>query len=714
LIEDLERGKSLERRLEKAPQFVWNETDPAMLFAPVVRLAPHEQALADELSRMSTTVHAWGTDKRLRALLSQADSSTLAQRLSEDFSLQSQTVATSQSAMPSEEADRWRTAAQKQVAEFIEPLVTAHVAAITRQSSLSVVPLARSSPPLLYRVQWKSDAEKFILLVYSIFGHLPSDLQQREQQADRVAVVHVSADSHESPDESSGTDPLRDALAAIGSEEQYVIRVPLDEGLESQRQPLSWGSRALDEIYLALLWLDQPSVTSSPAQLESQLSQDYALLTSHDGPRLMSLRDAVDVWLDGGDPTLIRVSSLPPTEAALCIALRQTGRVVLSFKDSDIDDEDIWGSGSLSRLLRSGRLVVSSNYQPWRSETAPELALSSAAGRNLLSIDLDDDEFRPYPIQLHDAVIHPMVAGVHLVRLAKILLRRYYDHAVSLLNTAAESGDLQAVTELSVFLAQQNRQASRRWQARLRRLGSSTDMIDAGDRLQEVDPEGAIDLFRAAVGAGSTAAMTRLAVAVATRDREESRHWQSELIKSGSSNEMNIAGDRLREVDPTGAITLYRAAAGEGNTAAMISLVVHLATTEKEESRHWQSELVKTGSSNDLNLAGDGLHEIDPTGAIALYRAAANAGSISAMKSLAVDLATSDKEESRHWQSELIKSGAASEMDLAGDRLKELDPDGAIALYRAAADAGNSFAKRSLKAMLQRAAKEANPGSSEE
>jgi hypothetical protein len=41
------------------------------------------------------------------------------------------------------------------------------------------------------------------------------------------------------------------------------------------------------------------------------------------------------------------------------------------------------------------------------------------------------------------------------------------------------------------------------------------------------------------------------------------------------------------------------------------------------KSRRWQAKLVESGSAEDLDRAGDGLREVDPDGAMTLHRAAA-------------------------------------------------------------------------------------------
>ena len=602
--------------------------------------------------------------------------------------------------MPSEEADRQRATAHKRVAELIEPLVIAHVSEIAKDSSVSLEPLSRATPPLLYRVQWTPESDQFALLVYSTFGPVPSDFRQLERQlVDRVAVVQVISDIDDRAYDASGTDPLMDSLRAIGLREHHVVRMRLDEDMENQRQPPSWGWRALDELHLALLWLDQPTTVNLPRQLESQLSQEYTLLTSGNDPRMMTLLDAARAWLDEGHQTLLRAASLAPSEEALCAAIRQRGPVILSSNGDRVNGEEFLRSGSLTRLFASGKVIVADHLGQWGSDTPLLSAGSSAGGRSVVTFDLED-HYDPFYERAEAAAIHPTVVGVQSVRLARVLLSGYYDHAVSLLTAAAESGDSEAAAELAVVSAQQNRQESRRWQAKLIESGSLNDMNSAGDRLQELDMDGAITLYRAAAEAGDVSARTSLAVVLAPKDKEESRQWQAKLIESGSSIAMNSAGDRLQELDMDGAITLYRAAAEAGDVSARTSLAVVLAPKNKEESRHWQAKLIESGSSIAMNSAGDRLQEVDVDGAMSLYRTAAEEGNTAAMTSLAVMLAPKDKEESRGWQAKLMESGSTAAMDSAGDRLQEVDLDGAMSLYRTAADAGNTAAMTSLAVLL--------------
>ena len=230
-----------------------------------------------------------------------------------------------------------------------------------------------------------------------------------------------------------------------------------------------------------------------------------------------------------------------------------------------------------------------------------------------------------------------------------------------------------------------------------------------GDRLRKLDPDGAIALYRAAAKAGNADSQASLAVILATVDQDESRSWQTKLIESGTAYAINDAGDRLREADPDGAIALYRAAAKAGNADSQASLAVILATVDQDESRSWQTKLIESGTAYAINQTGDRLREADPDGAIALYRAAAKAGNGNSQASLAVILATVDQDESRSWQTKLIESGTAYAINQTGDRLREADPDGAIALYRAAAKAGNADSEASLAEML--AQREPTPGS---
>ena len=701
LVEDLERGKSLERHFDERWKFIWSKSDPALVFAPVVRLQPHEEALVSELSRMGATAGSWAGAEGLRGLLDGQSRFESSLKLGEDLSSQANVIANSQKAMPSEEAEIHRVVAEKRMGDMFGPLVADHVSRIRASSSLFLEPLSRSTPPILYRVRSAEESDRgIVFLHYEMFGSSLSHIPQIEAgKFEKVAVVQVAVDITGPPRKDQFGDLPMVSLAGIGAQEYHIVQTRLDEQIEPNEAGL-WGQRTLDELHLALLWIAGPVQAKLPRQVEAQLPRAVVLLTSETDPRTMTLSEAVGVWLEDGDQNLVVARGLTPSPDALFAAVNEHGFVILNG-EGDNDRSGFLAEESVDRLIASGRVISAQAVLPWDLEGWLSSKVGSRGTRSIAIVDLQG--FLPAPLDTLRApysVIHSVEVGPQRVQFERTVLANYPEHGISVLRGGAEAGETEAMAELAVILAPRERHESRAWQAKLVEAGSATDLVETGDDLRELDPEGAIALYQAAAQKGSPSAMGSLVAMLATNNPEESLRWQAKLIEMGAASELERAGARVRKGDIDRAVALYEAAAQAGSRSAMATLVEILATHNPEESLRWQAKIVEMGSVIELERAGERVRSSDTDGAVALYEAAAKAGSRSAMATLVEMLATLSPEESLRWQAKLVELSDGLWLEEAGRRLRPRNPERAKSLFEAATAAGSSTAQAELERML--------------
>jgi TPR repeat protein len=246
---------------------------------------------------------------------------------------------------------------------------------------------------------------------------------------------------------------------------------------------------------------------------------------------------------------------------------------------------------------------------------------------------------------------------------AVAIAERDPDGAVQLNQAAAEAGDTNAMARLVTLLTDRDdREEAGKWRTRLAKSRDLYKMYEVARTIEHRDPEGAIELYQAAAEAGVSHAWLPLLVLLTGRDPEEAGRWRARLAQSNDTSTMTEIAQTIEEVDPEGAAELYRAAiqqdqaiAEHGNVEAMERLVVLLTGRDPEEAGRWRARLAQ---SNDLGAISDtarAIEDRDPEGAIELYEAAAEAGRVGAMERLVTLLAERNPEESRKWRTQLEK-----------------------------------------------------------
>jgi hypothetical protein len=188
------------------------------------------------------------------------------------------------------------------------------------------------------------------------------------------------------------------------------------------------------------------------------------------------------------------------------------------------------------------------------------------------------------------------------------------------------------------------------------------------------DAEHARALLVDAADAGSPAAMHKLTVDAAERGNvDELRGWVDRLIGSDDANEIESAGDSVRE--RAVAQTLYEAAAERGSAAAMRKLVMILSERDREAASSWTKRLVDTRNRREIERLADGVRATDRDQARRLYEAAAELGSPTAMRHLILDLHDSEPEHARELIERLLESGDVAEIKHVASAVLEQHPD---------------------------------------
>jgi hypothetical protein len=165
-------------------------------------------------------------------------------------------------------------------------------------------------------------------------------------------------------------------------------------------------------------------------------------------------------------------------------------------------------------------------------------------------------------------------------------------------------------------------------------------------------------------------------------ENEGVERWTTELIAARDWSAVHVAVQDLD--DPALTARLLEAAAEAGDTEAMALLMSGPGDTER--AQRWEEPLVASQDWEAVTHAGRDVADSDR--ALRLLEAAADAGYVEAI-SLLVASPRFDRDVGDRWMPRLIDTGDAPWLWDAAQTLDPSEPERALTLHRAAADAGD-------------------------
>jgi TPR repeat protein len=172
------------------------------------------------------------------------------------------------------------------------------------------------------------------------------------------------------------------------------------------------------------------------------------------------------------------------------------------------------------------------------------------------------------------------------------------------------------------------------------KAGDVPAMRDLGLHLAELRLEGGRRWLERAARAGDEVAAYRLGVLLATSDEPAARYWYEQAAGNGSLRAMYNLGALFTESDPEQACRWYARAARAGHVKAMFNLGLLYATSQTDSvrahatARHWFRKAAAAGDTRAMTNLAMLIRHSDLDAAIALSRRAAEAGRVVAMHNL--------------------------------------------------------------------------------
>ncbi len=655
LLADLERGGAIDIDTptgtagEEAGSFYWRK-NAVLAFSPSPKLEDHEEELLEKLARASRIAAQFGERGPLRSMAPGAEAHV--EQVVARHTATEEEIRRAPRPLTREEFDQRSGGIVRDLAPLLAAARPRHQERLTARGWRLQPIRARSEGNVaIVTSPGSEDRPGRTLLVYGT----ESDLQQLVQNAVAAptpapipaptqppfAVVLVDEDPQV---DAEARDVLlsrwREALTAETDPSLVsVAHVTLGEGLDAASVDADWGERTADELAMAQLWLAEWSarLADPPLAASSLLPGSTVPVAAAAAPawlgtstgtelRYDSLSAAAAAWLAGGDRALA-VPPLPVGDTASALA----------------------GAFVEASVTSNGPRLMA----PHEAVGQIAIALPSETDANLLDARLRQDgrliSLHPEPFpdieHLRDDLAH---ADARVVLLAASLNGTLGDVPIGTLR-GDEPGGLTALARA----------------------------------LDGYYPERATALYAQGADAGDTQAMAAL-IGRLRRAGDEAgvERWTAELIAAGDWNAVRVAAQDLD--DPALTARLLEAAAKAGDTEAMALLVSRPG--DPERSQRWEEQLVASQDWEAITHAGRDLADSDR--ALRLLEAAADAGHGDA-SSLLVASARFDDGVRDRWMSRLIASGGSYRLWDAARTLDSSDPERALTLHRAAADAGD-------------------------
>lgn len=595
LIEDLERGRALER---DPPRFTWNE-NAAVRFKPIAELDPHEESLAQALEN-SAAILAVLTEGPLQDVRDDpAEARQLVATLRDDL----RRIRSSGAPMRVEDTSSMASNNEATVARMLAGVFDAHRARLAARLGRELAPVGTSGS--VWTVSGP-DAPGDVLLVYgtgerlqamvtSLFANAPPD-----RRFSIVNVVAAPADPTWSVEQRQLARTWWTQLAGDGAPACSVSVLPLHEGLAREHAEDGWTMATADELLLGELWAAQawrrmagapepdhePPPPSDGAYL-LRASAPGAAETSYD-----TLEAVLGAWLASEDEILAWVTPQPTVAAVAAILDKPVGSpspyIYLPASASVPAQADaVWAEPDVSSADPESRLA--------------SLRRLIEAGRIVLG--LDGAVLRAIPHA------HVMPAGARVLVHSDDPGHRWQLEQMLSPATGAAALQNDADPELTYRLAV---------------------------LVQKWNPEQWRELAEAAADRGLTEAMGHLAYDLWSIDPEQAQVWRDRLVATGDANAIEQLARGLGEQGSDAARPLLEAAAERGSASAMARLVLELVDSDRDAARGWAERLVATGDDYEIEGLAEALRERWPDEALGLFQFVAERGSAAAARTLAL------------------------------------------------------------------------------
>ena len=428
LLGDLQRGGSIEMYAIDDPGFAWSDKDPALVFAPTARLAPHEETLVSTLSRIAGTTKLWAESRRLRGLLAQPEAALdLSRRLAERARTAQQALV----AMPVEEAESIRTAAEKEVSSLMQGLIAKHVGALRETFGYELQPLSGTDPPNLFLfAATRDDRTAPVYVHYEGFRSSRGELEAlAASPADRIAAVQVVFDGLAPAHQETGSPALYEAADRAAARSFLATRLRLDEELGHPGARRTWGQATADELVFSYLWLLGYGAEEEDGQ-EGAGRDQFTLVDRHGDTTTGDIVHVLSQWWTGDDPMLVWLLDVGPSLDTVFRTLRRTHRAAFVSRFSRLlQDVHPGDAEAVARLVRAGRVLVAPDDAVAAGLPSLASSTSSAAGRCLVALPKPQPGWELDPVRGSFSFLHPADLAGDRSMLARLLGRSHPDYA---------------------------------------------------------------------------------------------------------------------------------------------------------------------------------------------------------------------------------------------------------------------------------------------
>jgi TPR repeat protein len=207
----------------------------------------------------------------------------------------------------------------------------------------------------------------------------------------------------------------------------------------------------------------------------------------------------------------------------------------------------------------------------------------------------------------------------------------------------------------------------------LRASSHPEEALELGRLVDQWDPEQAHALIMSAAEAGLPQAMSALAFYYYDRDPDAAQAWRKRLVDTRAWGTVEELADSISPRDRQVARDLYTRAAEGGSPSAMRWLA--LETVPDAESQGWRDRLIETDETGtEIERLAVELSGRDTLGERKLYEAAAERGSDEARIWLATELIEEEPDTARAWRDRLVKSGPPWMIERVSETLRERAP----------------------------------------
>ncbi|MER6960512.1 MULTISPECIES: trypsin-like peptidase domain-containing protein [unclassified Streptomyces] len=375
----------------------------------------------------------------------------------------------------------------------------------------------------------------------------------------------------------------------------------------------------------------------------------------------------------------------------------------------DHDETLLW----MRRAAQTGDAYALRNYGTFLVQDDPAEARvwferAVEAGNDSAMLDLarllDDDDTeaaRTWYRRAADAGDEEALNG-----LGVLLLDEQPEEAAELFRRSAAQGNLLAMNNLGLLLADRDAEESERWFRRAAEAGSEEAMRNLGVVLADRgEDEDAMEWLQRAADAGQPGAMRGLGIQLSEGGLlHGARYWWLRAREAGNTEVLlNLAILAFRGGDLDGYQRWLERGVEAGESICVYSLgELHRQRGDLDAARTLLEQAAEDGL--DAAMTALGLLVQDAEAARAWLRRAADAGHDEALYELGRRAADDgDPEAARAWWSRAAETGHADARVALALAVADEDPESAVPVLRAAAEAGDPRAMTGLAGLAGRA-----------